>query len=177
MSSTDPIQIPVTGRETNDDQREAVQALSQFYRALNARDLSLMEKNWANSTDAAMDNPLGGIKRGWDEIQPVYKKLFASKATYRFEFYDYTLHEAGDLFYVVGRERGEFDVRGQQLQLAIRTTRLFRRVEDGQWRQIHHHGSIDDPRMLAAYQQAVLGKEAGLGMMPSARPLVTQAGA
>ena len=171
MSSTDPIQVPVTGQEANDNQHEPAQALSQFYRALNARDLALMQRNWANSADAAMDNPLGGIKRGWDEIQPVYEKLFASKATYRFEFYDYTLHEAGDLFYVVGRERGELDTHGQHLQLAIRTTRLFRRLEDGEWRQIHHHGSIDDPKMLAAYQDAVLAK------MPKQQPVLTQGGA
>ena len=116
-----------------------------------------------------MDNPLGGIKRGWDEIKSVYEKLFGSKATYRFEFYDYTMHEAGDLFYVVGRERGEVALSGRPLELAIRTTRVFRRDEDGQWRQIHHHGSIDDPRMLAAYQDAVLRK--------IEQPVVTQAGA
>jgi ketosteroid isomerase-like protein len=169
MSSINLIQAPVTGSETNGDQHEAAQALSQFYRALNARDLELMQKNWLNSTEAAMDNPLGGIKRGWDEIKSVYERLFDSKATYHFEFYDYTLHEADDLFYVVGRERGELDLSGKPLRLAIRTTRLFRRDEDRQWRQVHHHGSIDDPQMLAAYQNAVLAK--------TAETSVTQAGA
>src|SRR3954463_15447425 len=112
MSSINLIQAPVTGSEANGDQHEAPQALSQFYRALNARDLELMQKTWINSAEAAMDNPLGGIKRGWDEIKSVYEKLFGSKAIYRFEFYDYTLHEAGDLFYVVGRERGELALSG-----------------------------------------------------------------
>ena len=169
MSSINLIQAPVTGTETNGDQHEPSQALSQFYRALNARDLELMQKTWANSDETAMDNPLGGIKRGWDEIKSVYEKLFDSKATYRFEFYDYTMHEAGDLFYVVGRERGELALSGPPLELAIRTTRVFRRDEDGQWRQVHHHGSIDDPLMLAAYQNAVLPK--------MAETIVTQAGA
>ena len=81
MGSINPIQIPVTGQETNEDQRQPAQALSQFYRALNARDLALMQRNWSNTDEAAMDNPLGGIKRGWDEIQPVYQTLFDSKAT------------------------------------------------------------------------------------------------
>ena len=79
------------------------------------------------------------------------------------------MHEAGDLFYVVGRERGELALSGPPLELAIRTTRVFRRDEDGQWRQVHHHGSIDDPLMLAAYQNAVLPK--------TAETIVTQAGA
>lgn len=68
------------------------------------------------------------------------------------------MHEISDLFYVVGRERGELGVSGQPMKLAIRTSRIFRRDPDGRWLQVHHHGSIDDPQMLAAYQAAVLGK-------------------
>lgn len=160
MSISDsPIQTPVTGREWHGDQREATQALALFYHALNSRDIAMMEQNWANSHDAAMDNPLGGIRRGWDQIRVTYDKLFSTPGAYRFEFYDYTLHESGDIFYVVGRERGELIVNGRPMALAIRTTRIFRRGADGAWRQVHHHGSIDEPQMLAAYQKAVLGSE------------------
>ena len=105
-----------------------------------------------------MDNPLGGSKRGWDDIRLTYEKLFASEGKYRFEFYDYTLHEADDLFYVVGRERGEVEHRGRMMRLAIRTSRIFRRDAARAWKQVHHHGSIDDPRMLARYQEAILGR-------------------
>lgn len=153
-----PIQTPVTGNDYSGNQRDSLQALAQFYRALNSRDLELMQQNWANSADAAMDNPLGGIKRGWTEIRTTYRRLFESKGAYQFEFYDYTLHESGDLFYVVGRERGELVLSGQSLRLAIRTSRVFRKDTEGKWRQVHHHGSIEDPQMLAAYQEAVLGQ-------------------
>lgn len=101
-----------------------------------------------------MDNPVGGIKRGWEEIKSVYAQIFGSPATVKVEFYDYTLHEAGELFYVVGRERGELKTRGTRIPLQIRTSRIFRMI-DGQWRQVHHHGSMDDPELLARYQQAV----------------------
>ena len=158
MISNSPIQTPVTGREYDGNQREAMQALAQFYRALNSRDLEMMQQNWANSAEVAMDNPLGGIKRGWSEIRTTYEKLFGSKGAYRFEFYDYTLHETCDLFYVVGRERGELDMSRGPMKLAIRTSRIFQREADARWRQVHHHGSIDDPQMLATYQEAVLGK-------------------
>lgn len=40
------------------------------------------------------------------------------------------------------------------LEMAIRTSRVFRRIS-GEWRQVHHHGSVDDAELLAAYQQAV----------------------
>ena len=46
MSSSSPIQTPVTGGEETSDQRQAAHALAQFYRALNSRDLRLMQENW-----------------------------------------------------------------------------------------------------------------------------------
>jgi hypothetical protein len=47
-----------------------------------------------------------------------------------------------------------FNTRDLALDLAIRTTRIFRRV-DGCWRQVHHHGSMDDPALLETYQRVV----------------------
>ncbi|GFE59768.1 nuclear transport factor 2 family protein [Geobacter sp. AOG2] len=148
---------PVTGREEKDNLMPQMRALSEFYEALNSRDMEKMAQNWVPSDEAVMDNPLGGIKRGWEEIRDVYERLFGSRSEYRFEFYDYTLHGAGELFYVVGRERGMFSMEGTVLDLAIRTSRIFR-LMDGRWRQVHHHGSIEDPDLLASYQKAVLGK-------------------
>jgi ketosteroid isomerase-like protein len=168
MMASSPIQTPVTGREYSGGQREPMQALAQFYRALNERDIDMMQRNWINSSDAAMDNPLGGIKRGWSEISKTYEALFRSPGAYWFEFYDYSLHQSGDLFYVVGRERGELTVNRQPMTLAISTSRVFRRDEEGNWRQTHHHGSIDEPQMLAAYQQAVLGAISNTSSLTSA---------
>jgi ketosteroid isomerase-like protein len=155
--SSEPIQEPITGREELGDLSRPTQALAEFYRALNARDLSLMARNWDQGGEAVMDNPLGGIRRGWPEIRKIYERLFQAQAAFSFEFYDYTLHQAGDVCYAVGRERGRFESGETKLDLAIRTTRVFRRT-DGRWRQVHHHGSIDDPESLKEYQQAVLGR-------------------
>jgi ketosteroid isomerase-like protein len=160
LDTMTPVATPVTGTEYRGEQHLPMQALAQFYLAINSRDLSLLESNWEHSPDAVMDNPLGGIKRGWDEIHPLYERLFATPASYHFEFYDYTLHTGGDVFYVVGRERGSVTQNGRTLSLAIRTSRIFRRDAKGLWRQVHHHGSIDDAKMLADYQQAVLGAAA-----------------
>ena len=153
---TQAIQEPVTGREGIVDHGEPLAALSEFYRALNNRDIALMEHNWGASDDAAMDNPLGGIKRGWAETHSVYERLFAGANRYNFEFYNYTLQRYGEVFIAIGRERGQFLTEDEiQFNLAIRTTRIFRWA-GGRWRQIHHHSSIDSPDMLARYQQAVL---------------------
>jgi ketosteroid isomerase-like protein len=145
---------PIDGTSL-EDPSTARGALSEFYRAFNARDLKLMETNWQQSDDAAMDNPVGGIKRGWPEIRSVYERIFTGSARVQVEFFDYTLHESDEIFWAVGRERGTLSRGDLQLDLAIRTTRLFRRDESGRWRQVHHHGSIDDPDLLARYQAAV----------------------
>jgi ketosteroid isomerase-like protein len=154
MSSQKPKKTPITGREDPGTLGEPEQALVQFYRAFNDRDLGLISENWQDSPEVAMDNPLGGIKRGWPEIRSVYERIFAGSARVQVEFHDYTLHVIGDVFFAVGRERGIFETGSTKLDLAIRTTRIFRRVGD-RWRQVHHHGSIDNPNLLGAYQQAV----------------------
>jgi ketosteroid isomerase-like protein len=154
MSAQQPINSPITGRESAAAVGGPIAALAQFYRAFNNRDLALMAENWEDSADAAMDNPLGGIRRGWPEIRSVYERIFAGSARVQVEFYDYTLHVIGNVFYAVGRERGTFENGSKKLDLAIRTSRIFRRA-DGHWRQVHHHGSIDDSALLNAYQQAV----------------------
>jgi ketosteroid isomerase-like protein len=158
VTTVEPVQTAITGKEDLGDLSRPEQALAQFYRALNSRDSKTMQQNWDNSVEAAMDNPLGGIRRGWDQIKEVYARLFQTAAEYQFEFWDFTLHIAGDVFWAVGRERGRLELKDNRLDLAIRTTRIFRRA-DGRWRQIHHHGSIEEPEMLQAYQEAVLGKK------------------
>lgn len=147
-------QDPVTGKESGAALNPQMKALSGFYRALNNRDLDLMSSNWAHMDDIAMDNPVGGIKRGWDEIKVVYARIFSRPEPFWFEFHDYSLHQAGEIFYVVGRERGEYRSGQTTLPMAIRTSRVFRLI-GGEWKQVHHHGSIDDPKLLDQYQRAV----------------------
>ncbi len=159
-----PVQEAITGREPHGDLSSLYQALSQFYHAFNARDMETMSRNCAQSDDIVMDNPLGGIKRGWAEIQSVYARIFDGPAAVYVEYFDYTLHETTDMFYTVGRERGYLRSGGEEIALAIRTTRLFRKI-DGRWKQVHHHGSIEDPRLLTGYQAAVLGRKPSLPVM------------
>jgi ketosteroid isomerase-like protein len=132
-------------------------ALEQFYAAFNGRDLALMRENWAHSDEIALDNPLGGIRRGWVEIRPLYERVFGGAARVYVEFHEYTLHGDDAFFYAVGRERGHYRMGDTELALAIRTSRVYRKIE-GCWQQVHHHGSIDDPLLLARYQAAVLGQ-------------------
>lgn len=150
-----PIQEPITGNEELGDLSQPQQALAQFYRAFNTRDLKMMDENFAQSDEVAIDNPLGGIRRGADEPHKMYQGVFKSPADVHVEFWDYTIHRAGDVFWAVGRERGTY-LDGQIVKnLNIRTTRIFQRI-DGRWRQMHHHGSIEDAKLLGDYQSVVL---------------------
>lgn len=153
-----PKQKSITGKEQQDNSLLPYQALVQFYYAFNNRNIDAMAENWAHTDEVSMDNPLGGIKRGWHEIQPMYDKIFSSPAEVYVEYYDYTIHETGKIFFAVGKERGYFRLAGKEIKLSIRTTRIFKKI-DQKWRQIHHHGSIENPESLAAYQAAVLGEE------------------
>ena len=144
----------ITGNESIDVHGSPLNTLIYFYRAFNSGDLQAMEKNWEQSAEASMSNPLGGVKRGWKEIKQVYQRIFTGPAKVYVEYYDYSLHKTEEMCTVVGRERGFFKLGTQKLELAIRTSRIFR-LTDGQWRQLHHHGSIDMPDKLAAYQEAV----------------------
>ena len=147
----------ITGKEDQGDLSTAYQALVQFYYAFNEGDIATMSANWLQADEIAMDNPLGGIKRGWNEIRPVYESIFNGPAEVYVEYYDYSIHESPDMFYAVGRERGSFRLGEVEIKLAIRQRLIFKRVDNG-WNQVHHHGSIENPELLEQYQSAVLGK-------------------
>ncbi len=149
-----PIQEPITGNEELGDLSEPQQALAQFYHAFNSRDLKMIDDNFAASDEVAIDNPLGGIRRGADEPHKMYEGVFKSPANVHVVFWDYTIHRTGDVFWAVGRERGTYVDGGVEKDLNIRTSRVFQLI-NGRWRQMHHHGSIEDAKLLAEYQNAV----------------------
>lgn len=150
----EPTQKAITGTENIGQKETPYQALVEFYKAFNERDITLMENNWANTHEIAMNNPLGGIMRGWDNISDLYSRIFEGQAEVYVEYYDYTIHETNEMFYAVGRERGSFSIGEKSIALKIRTSRIFKKI-GGQWRQVHHHGSIEDADLLKTYQELV----------------------
>jgi len=145
---------PITGFEDLRDLTHPRHALTQFYRAFNTRDIMLMRQNWSPFDDISMNNPVGGIKRGWPEIRRVYERLFDGPARITVEFHNYSLHVSGEIFYAVGRERGCLETESGAFDLAFRTTRIYRLL-DHHWRQVHHHGSMEDPALLDRYQSTL----------------------
>ena len=81
-----PIQSPITGNEDLGDLSQPQQALAQFYRAFNTRDLKMIDENFARSDEVAIDNPLGGIRRGADEPHKMYEGVFKAQRMFTSSF-------------------------------------------------------------------------------------------
>ena len=144
----------ITGDEEHFDPRNPEGALIEFYRAYNSRDLTLMEANWA-SEEATIYHQLGGTRLGWEEIRELYDQTFQGPAGAQMTLQDYQIIRFSDSFTVLGTERGILRTQKDVLDFRIRTTRLFA-WRGGRWRQIHHHGSIEEPELLAQYLTLVL---------------------
>jgi hypothetical protein len=144
----------ISGLETKAGDGSAIDALIEFYRAFNAGDLVALKATWVEGDAPSMDNPIGGIRRGWSSIAEGYLRLFGGPATVRVTFHDFTRQGSDDWHLFVGRERGVCTTPTETLDLSFRTTRWFIRME-GVWRQLHHHGSIEEPRLLASYQRLI----------------------
>lgn len=146
--------VVITGKNSDNTDNEALKALHSFYKAFNEGNMDLMKSVWLNSPEASMNNPLGGIMRDWNEIETVYDKIFNGQAKVYVEFYDFTIHQTDNMFLATGRERGSFATKDSEISLAIRTSRVFIKKQNT-WKQIQHHGSIDNPELLKKYQELV----------------------
>lgn len=150
-------------KEINGSEREAgyggaIDALIEFYQAFNHANMAALQANWCAGDTPSMDNPIGGIRRGWASIGDGYLKLFGGQASVQVTFHDFTSQGGKDWHLFVGRERGMCKTPKEQLTVAFRTTRWFVRENDA-WRQLHHHGSVENPQMLAAYQRLIFGED------------------
>lgn len=146
----------ITGFESSCGDGDALDALIDFYHAFNTKHLPRLATNWVEGEAPSMDNPIGGIRRGWPAIAGTYAKLFDGPATVRVSFHDFTSQGGDDWHLFAGREQGMCETPAGAMALRIRTTRWFVRI-GGAWRQLHHHGSIEEPGMLAAYQRMIIG--------------------
>ncbi len=136
----------------------AVAALESFYHALNNADLDVLRAVWSADPLAQLDNPVGGIIRSGDAIADLYRRIFTGGLNVQVTFTDAVTHLGRDTAVFAGHELGSYaGSNDARVPLQIRTSRVFAWDPDqGRWLQIHHHGSIDDPHALAAYQAAAL---------------------
>lgn len=144
MTNASSVPTPLPGAVPSGDPSDPIQALARFYRAFNDRDLAVMEQVWEHSAEVEVISPLvRGIARGWPTLHAGYARVFDGPDRIETEFYDYTIHAVGGLFYAVGRERGRMMLGGRTIPAEGRATNVFRRAPDGTWKLVHHHISLD----------------------------------
>ncbi|MBY3595529.1 YybH family protein [Rhizobium bangladeshense] len=144
----------ISGNERRAGDGGPLDVLIDFYHAFNSGDMKGLEAVWFDGEAPSMDNPIGGIRRGWASIAEGYAKLFGGAARVNVTFHDFSSQGGEEWHLFVGRERGVCWTPETRLDLAFRTTRWFVRI-DSRWRQLHHHGSVEDPTMLADYQRLI----------------------
>ena len=134
----------------------AVAALESFYYALNRRDITVLAQVWSQDELAQLNNPIGGILRSGAAVTALYRRIFDGGLALRVTFVDAATYWFDDAVVFAGREIGRYHDGDTVVPITIRTTRVFGYDRElGRWLQLHHHGSIDQPSELAAYQNAV----------------------
>src|SRR5882672_9382068 len=96
----------ISGKEAPAGHGSALDALIDFYLSFNSSDLDALAANWGDGEALSMDNPIGGIRRGWPAIKEGYAKLFNGPATVRVVFHDFVAQGNNDFHLFVGREKG-----------------------------------------------------------------------
>lgn len=146
--------------QANKHDIEGARALVEsFYYAFNHLNMDVLAQVWANHELIQLNNPLGGILRGYEPIANLYRGIFTGAASVWVELSDIVEYQSNDMVVLAGCEHGEFTRGEVSVSLSIRTSRIVQWFgPDVGWKQTHHHGSIDDSKLLAEYQQAVRDK-------------------
>ena len=140
---------------------EGARALVEsFYYAFNQRDMGVFAKVWAEHELIQLNNPLGGMLRGYEPISELYRGIFNGNARVWVELHDIVEFQSDAMAVFAGREKGEFAKGELTIPLSIRTSRIVQWMGAGTgWKQVHHHGSIDNAQLLVEYQTAVRGRK------------------
>jgi SnoaL-like domain len=136
-------------------------ALETFYYAFNTRSLDLVQQIWADDPLVQLGSPIGGVVRGSAEIAALYERGFSGPARVQTVLEDIVAYVTPDLVVFTGRERGAYTHDSEHEAMSdlseIRSICIFRFIaEQGGWRQVYHHVSLDDADQLARYRSGAL---------------------
>ena len=127
-------------------EKEAREAVAQFYTALNALftgDMKLMNDVWSHAADVTYMGPAGGFQIGWKNVGEELSRQAAMKLGGKIEPSDIHVIAIGGAVAIVSNyEKGEnLDATGKKIPVSIRATTTFR-YEGGKWKMIGHHTDL-----------------------------------
>lgn len=139
-------------------------ALETFYYAFNTRTLDLYQRIWADDPLVQLGSPVAGVVRGKSTIDAVAARGFSGPVQIRSVFEDIVAYATPELVVFTGREHGEYahesegETVSERPDVRTRCICIFRFIpEQGGWRQVYHHVSVDDAEALARFQRAARG--------------------
>jgi ketosteroid isomerase-like protein len=99
---------------------------------------------WSHADDVTIMAAIGGYHVGFEQVSSL---LTAASKTQSFDTWNaenIVTTIGGDLAFSVELERYAREVDGEQEELTLRATQIYRR-EDGAWKVIHRHGDVLTP--------------------------------
>ncbi|WP_057744280.1 nuclear transport factor 2 family protein [Liquorilactobacillus capillatus] len=142
----------INGFNRQEELTELELPINNFYHAFNTKNFKLMKKVWANEEYISMENPAGGMRFGWNDLENVYLKVLKNTSNIQAGFFNYRLYRNQNTFWSVGYEKVILNLDSEKRVLFIRVTRIFE-LYDNLWKLVHLHGSFEDPIDLAFYQK------------------------
>jgi ketosteroid isomerase-like protein len=122
------------------DEHGVTEANLAFYRALEARAISAMERVWWHDPAVSCIHPGWHRLDGWDEVRRSWQNIFANARAWKVACEDARVLVRGDLAWVVCREVIRPSAAAEGAAARMQATNIFRRTGEG-WRMIHHHAS------------------------------------
>lgn len=135
-------------------------ALETFYYAFNTRSVGLYQQIWADDPLVQVYSPVAGMVRGTATIAALAQRISSGSMRIQTVLEDIVAYVTPELVVFTGREHGAYTQGSEHDAMSApvegRSICVFRFVaEQGGWRQVYHHVSLDDADQLARYQRAV----------------------
>ncbi len=134
-----------SGLAAEDDNQAVMNAVTQFYAALNklfTGDLDQMKEVWSHADDVTYMGPDGGFQVGWDQVLKDLETQAAMKLGGKVEATGIRITAGQDVAVTHNYEQGEnTNASGKTQKVSIRATSVFRK-EGGKWKMIGHHTDL-----------------------------------
>ena len=128
-----------------DDRALIAETNRNFYRALAAHDMRMMDQVWLHADWVACVHPGWAMLVGWKAVRQSWVDIFASGQHMQIMPSQVVIHIEKDLAWVTCTENITAHGEGEWRYSVATTTNLFQRA-NGEWKLIHHHASPMPPQ-------------------------------
>lgn len=143
-------QVSLSPMEAEQGLREANEKLYSGLNAMFEGNIDTLVDLWSHDEDVTQMGPFGGRTTGWEAVHREFKGNAQMKLGGKITCEDLHIFAGNEMGYTVCVEVGEnTDADGNIIKVSHRATNIFR-LEDGQWKLVHHHTDIST-QLIEAY--------------------------